>query len=55
MLEETGRTHAEGSESGTKDGTKQWRFGIYILGRSNGLNNLSDDPTAMNNVSLLLL
>lgn len=55
MLEETGRTHAEGSESGTKDWTEQWRFGIDILGRCNCLDDLSNDTTVMNPVSLLLL
>lgn len=55
VLEVTGRTHAEGTESCTKDGTKQRRFGIHVFGRSDGLNDLSDDTTAMDTVSLIPL
>lgn len=55
MLKGTECTHAEESKCGTEDGTKQGRFGIDVLWRSNGLNNLANDTTTMENVSLLLV
>lgn len=55
LLEGAGCTHAKETERGTEDGTKQRCFGVDVLGRSNGLNYLSDDTTTMHTVSLLPL
>lgn len=55
MLKGTDCTHAEEPKGSTEDGTKQGRFGVDVLGRSNRLNNLANDTTIMDNISLLLL
>lgn len=51
----TGQTHAEGTESGTKDGTEEWRFRIDVLRWSNSLDYLSDNTTTIDTVSFRLL
>lgn len=55
ILEGTDCTHAEEPKGSTEDGTKQGRFGVDVLWRSNSLNDLANDTTIIHNVSLLLM
>lgn len=55
MSKGTDCTHAEEPKGGTEDGTKQGCFGVDVLWRCNSLNNLANNTTSIDNVSILLL